>query len=115
MSQPDMTSYDPNCRYCLRRGEPCRRHGGEPKGLTKAERQKREARHPTPTLPDRPFDNIYNCSLCARKGDLCELHANFHKKRTGQSSIQTAERVEGDHRIVQIKVGQVIITIKEPI
>ena len=79
------------------------------------------------------FSNPYNCSMCARKGSLCEIHTqlfndspktpkikvqpqpNLHPGDSPKSVIKTTEQSDGKFRIVQIKVSEVTITIKEPI
>lgn len=118
-----MSDYQPDdCGFCRRRGEACKKHGG-----TDSQDKFRRRRgdldgnldKPLPPAPE-PFKDPYNCSMCAQKAALCDIHQRFHdSKKNNQppdskTPIKTTEQQVGDHRIVQIKVGEVVITIKEP-
>lgn len=121
-----MSEYQPDkCGFCRRRGEACVKHGG-----TNSQDKLRRRRgdpdgnldKPLPETPP-PFADPYNCSMCAQKESLCDMHQRFHDSKENkvnvpqpaQTPIRTTEQQVGQHRIVQIKVGEVVITIKEPI
>lgn len=89
---------DPNCAYCKRRGQPCKRHGGKPANPynTKGPRigtfgnQAPEKIMPPPSVPipvaaktDKVSDTFmdpWDCGMCRNAQDLCLMHENMEAK-----------------------------------
>lgn len=99
---------DDSCGFCRRRGEACVKHGGtksqyipkKPAPVTKAEW----------TDADKSLSSSGYPSPLPTDGTT----ANPPPKPM-KSKVTTSEQVTENTRIVQIKVGDVLITIKEPI
>ena len=116
-----LTGYQPtHCGFCRMRGEACAKHGGLPSAAA-AKRRRGDPDgnldKPLPPAP-APFANPYNCSACGRIGSLCDMYYRMDQTkagREGQTPIRAKEYKVNGHRIVKVTVGQVTITVQEPL
>lgn len=83
---------DPKCRYCIRRGNACVRHGGESSGIYTAKKHRAKVMSQDVAPTDREeveqmmndkrayFDDPWDCQMCRNAGDLCDMHERMTKR-----------------------------------